>query len=507
MDALDGIRGNSLMIDVSQGQFAYATPGNPASGLAPNPNFLRPFVGSRGSFNDRSRENETLRATAYFRHDFTERSQGIIGKLLGRHTLTAVAFQYIEDRHFLSGNTAFMDYDDLRAIGLSDAQSRAGANSLGRLIYLGDSLAGRDTTTGLNIPRYTGNASYPDQVSLNYIHSPSGEIRTGTVGVHHVDNEPLDRLATGASLARDSLDTMAAVLQSHWWDGALVTTYGLRRDKVKQYNSTPFPQRTDFTRIFDREALGTSSVPPNNEGERDTITYSGVLKVNRVIGRWMPRGEEPFVARPGLEYAPSLRKPVKVERKEDFLCLGRVRPVKPTGDESRAPEDCARVHRERHRQRWQRIERDARPIPTREQDVGEVGSCISSADQEHALLHSEGQTVSGRARQSARDLPSSARILEYEHGVVPGFRSAFPRAPVREVRATRDDQRAVAHAGEAAGKPFVVGQRGELLPCEDFARGLGVRGQCEADQERRNRLHFESPGNTAGVIRLIASVS
>jgi hypothetical protein len=185
-----------------------------------------------------------------------------------------------------------MDYDDLRALGLSDAQSRAGANSLGRLIYLGDSLAGRDTTTGLNIPRYTGDASYPDQVTINYIHSPSGEIRTGTARVHHVDNEPLDRLATGAGLARDTLDTYAAVLQSHWWDGALVTTYGWRRDKVEQFNSSPFPQRTDFTRIFDRDALGTSSVPPNNEGERDTITYSGVLRVNKLVEKWMPRGVE-----------------------------------------------------------------------------------------------------------------------------------------------------------------------------------------------------------------------
>lgn len=292
VDALDGLRGNSLMIDVSGGEFAYATPGNPSSGLSPNPNFLRPFVGSRGSFNDRSRENETLRATGFFRHDFTERSDGWLGKLLGRHTLTAVAFQYIEDRHNLSGNPSFMDYDDLRAIGLTDAQSRAGTNSLGYLFYLGDSLAGRDTTTGLNIPRYSGAANFPDQVNINYIHSPSGEIRTGTVRVHHIDNEPLDRLATGASLGRDTLDTFAAVLQSHWWDGALITTYGVRRDKVEQYNSTPFPQRTDFTRIFDRDALGTSSVPPNNEAEQDTITYSGVLRANKFIGRWMPRGVE-----------------------------------------------------------------------------------------------------------------------------------------------------------------------------------------------------------------------
>jgi len=292
VDALDGLRGNALMIDVSQGAFGYAVPGNPASGIAPNPNYLRPFVGSRGAFVDRSRESETIRLTGFLRHDFAEKSKGWLGKLLGRHTLTGVGFKYIEDRHSLSGNTAFMDYDDLRGLGLSDAQSRAGANSLGYLIYLGGSLAVRDTTTGLNIPRYTGSATYPNQVSLNYIHSPSGEIRTGTVRVHNVQNEPFDRLATGASLARDTLETYAAVLQSHWWDSALITTYGWRRDKVEQFTSTPFPQRTDFTRVFNRDALGTTSVPPNNQGERDTFTYSGVIRANKIIGRWMPRGVE-----------------------------------------------------------------------------------------------------------------------------------------------------------------------------------------------------------------------
>jgi outer membrane receptor protein involved in Fe transport len=292
VDALDGIRGNALMIDVSQGDFAYATPGNPASGLAANPNYLRPFIGSRGSFRDRGNENETVRATGYVKHDFTERSKHWLARLLGQQTLTAVGFEYEVDRRAFSGNTAFLDYDDMRALGVSDAQSRASANSLGALIYLGPSMAGRSTVTNVGLTGYKGELVYPGSLPLNYIHSPSGEIRTGNVRVHHVDNEPFDRLATSISLDRDTLKTVAAVLQSHWWDGALVTTYGVRRDQVKQYGvgSGAFATRTDFTRVFNPGAL--AGVAPANVAEKDTLTYSGVLRVNRLLGKRMPRGME-----------------------------------------------------------------------------------------------------------------------------------------------------------------------------------------------------------------------
>lgn len=292
VDALDGLRGNALKIDVNRTIFAYATPGNPASGMAPNPNFLRPFIGSRGSFGDRGNESETTRATAFLRHDFTEHSKGWLAKLLGRHTLTALAFNYRVDRKNLSGNPAFMDYDDLRSFGLTDAQSRAAANMLGSVIYLGESLAGRSTVTGLNLTGYKGDYTFPDRVNLNYIQSPTGEIRTGSVRVHHIKNDSFERLATGISLDRDKLDTLAAVLQSHWWEGAFVTTVGLRQDKVKRYGiaSGAFTQRTDFTRIFNPDAL--SGVAPANEGERNTLTYSGVLRLNKLIGQRMPQGVE-----------------------------------------------------------------------------------------------------------------------------------------------------------------------------------------------------------------------
>lgn len=292
VDALDGIRGNALKIDVSRTVFAYATPGNPASGMAPNPNFLRPFIGSRGSFQDRGNKSETARATAFLRHDFAEHAKGWLARLLGRHTLTALAFDYRVDRQNLSGNPAFMDYDDLRSFGLTDAQSRAGANSLGSVIYLRDSLAGRSTVTGLNLTGYKGDYTYPDKVNINYIQSQTGEIRTGSVRVHNIKNDAYERLATAISLDRDKLETLAAVLQSHWWEGALVTTYGLRQDKVKRYGvaSGAFAPRTDFTRVFNPGAL--SGVAPANEGTRDTLTYSGVLRLNKLVGRRMPQDVE-----------------------------------------------------------------------------------------------------------------------------------------------------------------------------------------------------------------------
>lgn len=292
VDVLDGIRGNALMLDVSQGIFAYAQPGNPASGLAPNPNYLRPFIGSRGSFRDRGNDSETRRATAFLRYNFAEQHKHWVGRLLGRHALTMLYFDYEIDRRSFTGSPSFMDYDDLRALGLSDAQSRASANTLGTVIYLGDSLAGRSTISGLGLTGYKGNLTYPDRVDLNYIHAPSGEIRTGSVRVHHVQNESYERLATGITLDRDALETRAAVLQSHWWEGALITTYGLRRDEVKRYSvgSGAFTPRTDFTRIYNPSAL--NGVAPANEGKRDTLTYSGVLRVNRIIERRLPRGVE-----------------------------------------------------------------------------------------------------------------------------------------------------------------------------------------------------------------------
>lgn len=288
IDALDGIRGNALMLDISQGDFAYVTPGNPSSGTALNPNFLRPKVGTRGNFADRFNQNATARATAFLRHDFTRRSSNFLAKLLGRQDLTVLASSYKSDAHSLTGQPQFMDYDNLRTLGFSDANARAnGAGQLGNIFYLGDSIANRTTASGLNLTGYKGDFSYVDNVNIAY-RDTANLIRTGSVRVHNYDNEPHDRLATGAAISRDTLDTVAAVLQSHWWDGALITTVGWREDRVKRYTSGVFSRRVDQTIIYDSALLNTSV--PSESATGRTKTYGGVVKVNKVVGRFMPAG-------------------------------------------------------------------------------------------------------------------------------------------------------------------------------------------------------------------------
>lgn len=288
IDALDGIRGNALMLDISQGDFAYATPGNPASGEALNPNFLRPLVGSRTSLSDRTNTDETLRATGFLRHDFAKQSNSFLGKLLGQQNLTMLASSYQNDSSSSSGVASFMDYDQLRAIGISDANARSNAaGGLGTAFYLGDSVAARTTASGLNLQGYKGDLVFPTQVSLNYGDAATKTIKTATIDVHNIQNEPHSRLYSGLGVGRDKLDTLAAVLQSYWWDGAFVSTVGFRKDKVERYTTGTLPtRRPDLT--YDGKAALSDT--PGQEKTGRTKSYSGVLKVNKLVGRYMPSG-------------------------------------------------------------------------------------------------------------------------------------------------------------------------------------------------------------------------
>lgn len=287
-DALDGIRGNALKLDLTAGDLAYAIPGNPSSGQAANPNYLRPLIGSRGNFTDRFNKNETVRATAFLRHNFTEHSDGFFAKLLGQHNLTLLASDYQENFRSLTGIGAFLDYDELRALGFTDAQARANSNAaLGNVFYIGDSVADRTTASGLNLTGYKGNFSFPDQVRINYIDTTTREIRTGTVRVHNVANTPHDRLATGASMRRDTLGTLAAVMQSYWWDGTFISTLGWRQDRVKRYDlNTAYARRLDQTLILDSATLDTGK--PSVATSKSTLTYGGVVRLNKLIGKQLP---------------------------------------------------------------------------------------------------------------------------------------------------------------------------------------------------------------------------
>jgi len=63
--------------------------------------------------------------------------------------------------------------------------------------------------------------------------------------------------------------------------------------------------------------------------------------------------------------------------------------------------------------------------------------------------------------------------LQHEHGVMPDFRAAFPRAFVRKVRAASDHQGITGDAGKRPRNANRIGQRRELFPGKRSA-GVGA---------------------------------
>src|SRR5690606_15343751 len=66
--------------------------GEPFSDGTPNPNVGRAFVSSNNAWGNRSldTEHETVRATAFARHDFAEKDGSWFRRFLGEHTLTGL---------------------------------------------------------------------------------------------------------------------------------------------------------------------------------------------------------------------------------------------------------------------------------------------------------------------------------------------------------------------------------------------------------------------------------
>lgn len=171
-----------------------------------NPNFGRFYVEDnfRGFRSDD--ETEILRATASYELKLSEKVDGMLGKLLGRHRLAGL----LEQRKS-KGTRA--NLRELNATPFQQTTNIANAvNRIYRRTYI-------DFATGL------GRDGAVDPVSTP-LAPQQVTIRTGQTGT------VTPRLFTdGFSGSISELDTRMFALQSYWWDGRLVTTYGNRRDE------------------------------------------------------------------------------------------------------------------------------------------------------------------------------------------------------------------------------------------------------------------------------------
>lgn len=248
----------------------------------PNPHLGRPYaVMSQAQYRSSFTDRETLRATAYLRHDFREHLPGA-GRWLGRHTLTGLGERARIDT--LAYNTT------LRTTG--PAAEVIGANPLNfnrlpnLLVYLGDSVLGGAPLRldAIRIPAIRPGLTVPTA----YFYAPAGTPNTVQADFT-VAPTVMKEVFTGGSVQREHIESQAAVLQSHWLDDTLVTTLGWRRDEdfLHRQSLAYDPARPDGTeRGFGEFAL-PSRPPP---GAAKTVgTASAVLRwPQRLVP--LPRG-------------------------------------------------------------------------------------------------------------------------------------------------------------------------------------------------------------------------
>ncbi|MFT3829879.1 MAG: TonB-dependent receptor [Opitutaceae bacterium] len=291
--------GNTLFVDIN----------SKLIGGADNPNYGKPYVESSYTWGNNATDitNESSRLNAFFTHDFNKGGKrGWLMKLLGKHTLSAL---YSQDM-FRSDGRSFKrygtdgDFASLVALNPATADARyidSNDRAVSSTIYLSGSAAGASSASGLYVPRAGAQLELPSSAQFRYfnatwnatgvspsaqwINSYSGEVSTQsenpanyvgwtTTGVKilSAENGDQDALTFGATLNRRKVDSRAAVIQSYFWDGAIIGMYGIRHDNVKSWANDAYRPTTGVN--ANRVDLGY--VIPTGQVDAGMLRYSTV---------------------------------------------------------------------------------------------------------------------------------------------------------------------------------------------------------------------------------------
>ncbi|GAB5561261.1 MAG: hypothetical protein SynsKO_29080 [Synoicihabitans sp.] len=108
-------------------------------GLRPNPNYGRPVVLTKSGRNAIDEQRETLRVTAFIKHDFAKKSDSSLARILGSHTLTFLGDRNVYDERRVGYvQNSFGDPDPALHITTANARSTANnSRNVPNLVYIG----------------------------------------------------------------------------------------------------------------------------------------------------------------------------------------------------------------------------------------------------------------------------------------------------------------------------------------------------------------------------------
>jgi hypothetical protein len=250
----------------------------------PNPNVGRPFISDSGGGgnNEFKSDRNSLRVTAYFEQDFTKGSKNnVLTRILGRHRITGLYSQDTRETDNRSWQRyAIEDNGYLNMIGGNSFAFSGNEMRINRVVYLGDSLKSRTTASGSNIPTVTSVATVPNQITARIFDSTWNAPSVNPAAVWYNDYYPTtdtnytstqsenpanykgwvnipinvldseasranrNKLTTNIQKVKEEVTSKAIVLQSYFWDKAIITNFGYRNDVSKSWSKDLANNRT-----------------------------------------------------------------------------------------------------------------------------------------------------------------------------------------------------------------------------------------------------------------------
>jgi hypothetical protein len=227
-------------------------------GVTPNPNVGRLYFDSPQSrYSSRYNERRDFRATISGEFDLAKHN-----KWLGNHRIAV-----------LYSREEFLDVDDPQASDFKIISNHSFTTGTPETQL-------RNANRNVRVRAYVDEPGTPGGVY--WVKMPAGldpMAADFTIGdVHVVSGEANPYGDTGATDIVDSLlNSTMGVIQSHWWDGRLVTIFGLRHDSLDQvYTATPL-RTTGNSPYTPFEEVIANGLPDYNENTSGSTRTTAVV--------------------------------------------------------------------------------------------------------------------------------------------------------------------------------------------------------------------------------------
>ncbi|HEY1109003.1 MAG TPA: hypothetical protein VGE76_10235, partial [Opitutaceae bacterium] len=301
-----------VMFDINETLWLPTDPNYRTTGVvAPvrNPNYGRPFILTKAGRRTNDSQREAYRFTGFVRHDFTERfGRGLLGRLLGRHTLTGLADRSTFDEKVINYVlNSFGDPEPALHIGPPNARQTSNApRAVPLYAYIGPAQPQAFTDPNFKISDFViSPANYQlwpaSDYSIRKLSWNLGpEANAANLGLESRINgnegfvwgtfEPREVPNKNYRLQRTQVSSQAVNTQSFFWDNLLVVNAGYRIDTVSTWLNTEGPL-VGLDEIADVSPEGLRLENGTHRRQRsDTFGWGTVLHMPRKLAPLPGRG-------------------------------------------------------------------------------------------------------------------------------------------------------------------------------------------------------------------------